>query len=235
MNIKKFFAGVLTAAVAASAMIIPSSAADSYTAHLFIADSQWIGQYWSASDSSNTLASCVTNATVSGNGKYTVSLDASKGFTKDTVNYTDMKDLAVLGVQIDGAGSAWKDATLKVDKLTVDGTAVAVSGASSRIDSNGNLRIDLFNSSAAPKVECINGALGTFSRVSIDFTLSGVAAPAPQETEAPASGTEAPAASGDGTTAPQSAPTGVKDASGILIIAAIAMAGAVVSRKKKDE
>lgn len=232
MKIKKIFAGILTAAVAASSMIIPSSAADSYTASLLISDSQSIGQYWGVGGSGNTIDSCVTNATVTGDGKYTVSLDVSGGFSKDGSSYTDMKDLDVLSVSIAGAGAKWNEAKITIDSVTVNGASVAVSGATSRIDANNNLRVDLFNDVATPKVSCINGNVGSFSKLSVSFTLSGTKAE-----DEPVTTTAAPAQTdADGTTAATqgSAPTGVADVSGIILLGAFALCGALASRKKND-
>lgn len=229
MNIKKLFAGILTAAVAASSMIIPSSAADSYTANIFISDSDWIGQYWAVGDTNNTLNDCVKNVTVKGDGQYTVSLDVSGGFTKEGSSYSNMKDLDILGVLIADAGSDWKDAKITIDKLTVDGSEVSVNGAESRVDETNALRIDLFNNAVTPNVTAINGSVGTFSELSITFTLSGTGA----EEDSNNDSTTTTEEDGETTTTNSSAPTGVKDISGILIISALAITGAVVARKKK--
>lgn len=234
MNIKKIFAGLLTAAVAASAMLIPSSAAKVYTANLFISDSQWIGQYWEAGDSANTLNDCVKNVTLKGDGQYTVSLDVSKGFTKEGISYSDLKELAVLGVSIADAGS-WKNAKITIDKLTVDGATLAVSGAESRVDENNSLRADLFNSMVTPKVNAISGTVGTFSNLSITFTVTGMPDPADDGTTTTTPATSAADDSDATTTTAGSAPTGVEDATGVILLGVIALGGAFIARKGRKE
>ena len=244
MNVKKLVAGIATAAIAASCFVIPSAAADSCKAYIFFADKDWIGQYWSSGNKDNTLSdSLVKTATVTGDGTYTVSVDVSAGYTNSGATYTDLKSIASLGMNIDGAASAWSNIKVEVNSISFGGTKATLDASkiTQGTDSKDSsiVRLDIYNQYVTPKIEAVNPEnIATYSTIEINFTVSGTGKQAgAAETTKPVETTtasETTAAADDNKDKPGTPDTGVNGLAAVAAVLAVASAAAVISRKNKD-
>ena len=82
MKLRKFFAGVMAAAVAVSAMAF-SASAEPVEQGVFVigfGDADWKASFW-GKDGDTIDSSYEKTAKLEGNGTYTVSLDLSGGYT----------------------------------------------------------------------------------------------------------------------------------------------------------
>ena len=267
MNMKKLIAGAVASVMAVTSFAAVASAekVDEGQFIIIFADSDWKAQIWGRGDDETITSAYETTAKENGNGTYTVSVDLSKGYTADGWEDEDTGDMlelttgngiAVLGVQIYGEQYA---ATLGVDikSVKIDGTEVALNGASYTNDEDGGRRTNIYNEWAgfdSSKEDHIskdaanatatlidNSSIGEWTKIEITFDVYGLEDSAPAddansgEDNTPAE-TQAPAASnGDTTTTTadkNNADTGVE---GIAVVAGLAIvaAGAVVVAKKR--
>ena len=88
MKLRKIMAGIVATAVTASMAVcaLPASAATNTLAKgeaiIGFGDSEWKVAAWGKGDDSDTIdSSYFTNAVITGNGTYTISVDLSKWFS----------------------------------------------------------------------------------------------------------------------------------------------------------
>lgn len=181
---KKTFAKVLSVMLAlmllvSAVAVLPAAAAENeYTAALGYTDSSWSSQTGFGADSS-------VQTTVSGDGTYTLSWDASAA------------DALVFVIDIVGGGEALSGSALTDMTISVDGNDVPVNVAkvlTGDIEGNGNWRMEIYNEYGAGTKENppIDPAAISFgSNLTVTFTL-GEAGAAPAADEEPVEETEAP-------------------------------------------
>ena len=216
MKMNKAIAALVSGAVAVSGMAVSAFALDTpVVAKLGFTDSTWEHQDWE------------TSVEVTGDGTYTLTSDVVAGAA----------DFGVFVIDFDQMFANYPDAVATLDKIEVDGSEISVSADKilyGDIEEKGNFRIDIYNMYSDTKDNPgVNQATAVSESLSVTFTVSGLEAAAPAETEAAPAETEAaPAettASAETTTAPA---TGNASAAAIVAVMAVAGAAAVISKKR---
>ncbi|MCI7350106.1 MAG: hypothetical protein MSH60_05045 [Ruminococcus sp.] len=219
MKMNKAIAALVSGAVAVSGMAVSAFALDTpVVAKLGFTDSTWEHQDWE------------TSVEVTGDGTYTLTSDVVAGAA----------DFGVFVIDFDQMFANYPDAVATLDKIEVDGSEISVSADKilyGDIEEKGNFRIDIYNMYSDTKDDPgVNQATAVAESLSVTFTVSGLEAAAPAETEAAPAETEAApaeteAASAD--TAETTAPaTGNASAAAIVAVMAVAGAAAVISKKR---
>ena len=215
MKMNKAIAALVSGAVAVSGMAVSAFALDTpVVAKLGFTDSTWEHQDWE------------TSVEVTGDGTYTLTSDVVAGAA----------DFGVFVIDFDQMFANYPDAVATLDKIEVDGSEISVSADKilyGDIEEKGNFRIDVYNMYSPTKDDPgVNQATPVSESLSVTFTVSGLEAAAPAETEAAPAETEAaPAdtAASETTTAPA---TGNASAAAIVAVMAVAGATAVISKKR---
>ena len=215
MKMNKAIAALVSGAVAVSGMAVSAFALDTpVVAKLGFTDSTWEHQDWE------------TSVEVTGDGTYTL--------TSTTV--AGAADFGVFVIDFDQMFANYPDAVATLDKIEVDGSEISVSADKilyGDIEEKGNFRIDVYNMYSDTKDNPgVNQATPVSESLSVTFTVSGLEAAAPAETEAAPAETEAApvdTAASETTTAPA---TGNASAAAIVAVMAVAGAAAVISKKR---
>ncbi len=252
MKLNKLFASIAASAVAAASLAAVSYAADATgnpgeTAICF-ADSGWTSQFWLNGDEQVSTA---TTATITGDGTYTVSVNAATKITDeetgDEVVSEGANGLAFAAIEVVDGETLFPGMVITIDSVKVDGVEQALNGTPyTSSDEKITTRVNLYNEwvSAPPEdARTIDGLaadatpsalgndLGEWKTMEVTFTVSGAAA-APAETET----TAAPAA-GDVAAATDSSKgspdTGIEDVALIAGLAVLAGGAALVASKRK--
>ncbi len=120
-------------------------------AYLALTDSQvWI-QYWgSSTDGGYMLAYDAGVADITGNGTYTVSVNAgTKGFIYDVTGDLDGEytpsGIGFAAVIIKNGEELVPDAIITIDKITIDGEEVEMTGKNYTSTEDGNIRSNIYN------------------------------------------------------------------------------------------
>ncbi len=219
MKMNKAIAALVSGAVAVSGMAVSAFALDTpVVAKLGFTDSTWEHQDWE------------TSVEVTGDGTYTLTSDVVAGAA----------DFGVFVIDFDQMFANYPDAVATLDKIEVDGSEISVSADKilyGDIEEKGNFRIDIYNMYSDTKDDPgVNQATAVAESLSVTFTVSGLEAAAPAETEAAPAETEAAPAETEAapadtseTTAPA---TGNASAAAIVAVMAVAGAAAVISKKR---
>ena len=215
MKMNKAIAALVSGAVAVSGMAVSAFALDTpVVAKLGFTDSTWEHQDWE------------TSVEVTGDGTYTLTSDVVAGAA----------DFGVFVIDFDQMFANYPDAVATLDKIEVDGSEISVSADKilyGDIEEKGNFRIDIYNMYSDTKDNPgVNQATAVSESLSVTFTVSGLEAAAPAETEAAPAETEAApvdTAASETTTAPA---TGNASAAAIVAVMAVAGAAAVISKKR---
>ena len=222
MKMNKAIAALVSGAVAVSAMAVSACALDTpVVAKLGFTDSTWEHQDWESS------------VEVTGDGTYTL--------TSTTV--AGAADFGVFVIDFDQMFANYPDAVATLDKVVVDGSEISVAADKilyGDIEEKGNFRIDIYNMYSDTKDDPgVNQATAVAESLSVTFTVSGLEAAAPAETEAAPAETEAAPAETEAapavenTAADTTAPaTGNASAAAIVAVMAVAGAAAVISKKR---
>ena len=220
MKMNKAIAALVSGAVAVSGMAVSAFALDTpVVAKLGFTDSTWEHQDWE------------TSVEVTGDGTYTLTSDVVAGAA----------DFGVFVIDFDQMFANYPDAVATLDKIEVDGSEISVSADKilyGDIEEKGNFRIDIYNMYSDTKDDPgVNQATAVAESLSVTFTVSGLEAAAPAETEAAPAETEAAPAETEAapadtseTTAPA---TGNASAAAIVAVMAVAGTAAVISKKRK--
>ena len=256
MKLRKIMAGIVATAVCA----LPASAATNTLAKgeaiIGFGDSEWKVAAWGKGDDSDTIdSSYFTNAVITGNGTYTISVDLSKGYTPITNNepwYDDEtgeelvldKALAIgamgINVNFSADDEAYDNVYLEVTSIKFDGVETMKDGVSSYTNNeDGMKRTNIYNAWAFYKAEDVcptpdtaNAVLtdfaGEWSKCEITFNVTGMPDEAP-DTQAPAD-TTAPT-TGDSTK--PNTNTGVEGVAAVAGVALLAAGAVVVAKKRK--
>ncbi|MGN0696774.1 MAG: hypothetical protein ACI4J5_08440 [Oscillospiraceae bacterium] len=158
-------------APAAEAEAAPAAEAAVYdfTAKLGFADTSWSAQDWD------------TSAKVTGNGQFVIESTAVAGAS----------DFGVFVVDIEGMYASNPEATVKLDKIEIDGAEVAFDASKiiyGDVEEKGNYRIEIYNQYGDSKSDPGVTSTAINSSLKLTFTVSGLpdtvaeAAPAAEET-----------------------------------------------------
>ncbi len=107
------------------------------TAYLSMADNSWAVQYWF--DGNDYAPIVANNATVTGYGQYTVSLD----FTG--VEGGVCPDIAFMDVEVDGGEFYFPNCYMQIDSVLINGEAVELGNTYTSSDNAEDTRTNLFN------------------------------------------------------------------------------------------
>lgn len=261
MKLTKIMAGIAASAVAASALAVASFAVDAQgtpgQAGIAFSDGNWTCQYWF---DGNEYATQETTAAITGDGQYTVSVDAFTTYTDeetgDDVTQPGATDIAFAAVQVVDGETLFPGMVITIDSVKFDGNEVALNGTPYTSSDDGvTTRVNLYNEwvSALPDdARTVDGlaadatptamskSVGEWTKMEVTFTVSGAAgaaAPAAEEA-APVEETAAPApATGDVAAATDSTKgspdTGIEDVAVVAGIALVAAGAVVVAKKRK--
>ena len=261
MKLTKIMAGIAASAVAASALAVASFAVDAQgtpgQAGIAFSDGNWTCQYWF---DGNEYATQETTAVITGDGQYTVSVEAYTTYTDEEtgedVTQPGATDIAFAAVQVVDGETLFPGMVITIDSVKFDGNEVALNGTPyTSSDDSVTTRVNLYNEwvSALPDdARTVDGlaadatptamskTVGEWTKMEVTFTVSGTAgaaAPAAEEA-APVEETAAPApATGDVAAVTDSAKgspdTGIEDVAVVAGIALVAAGAVVVAKKRK--
>lgn len=249
MKMSKILAAAAAGAMAVSMMAaMPASAEGTYHAYLGIQSASFTfrnawyeaqyGQGIAADDGTNYFdhltgwdgptalnkGGTFTDAEITGDGTYSVSLTGDFDFGSDEA-------LNLLFVSTDiplDAGITISDVKVKIDgstKYTFDEAYLSPDAA----EYLEPMAINIWNDDLG-KADGLFGYTMPTSSVEVEFTVSGMAAAAPAETETAPAETEAPAAD---TTETASPVTGNASAAAVAGVMAVAGAAALISKKRR--
>lgn len=249
MKMSKILAAAAAGAMAVSMMAaMPASAEGTYHAYLGIQSASFTfrnawyepnyGQGVAADDGSNYFdhltgwdgptatnnGGTFTDAEITGDGTYSVSLTGDFNFGSDEA-------LNLLFVSTDiplDAGITISDVKIKIDgstKYTFDEAYLSPDAA----EYLEPMAINIWNDDLG-KADGLFGYTMPTSSVEVEFTVSGMAAAAPAETEAAAPAETEAAAPAETTTAPA---TGNASAAAVVAVMAVAGTAAVISKKRR--
>ncbi|MBQ8280835.1 MAG: LPXTG cell wall anchor domain-containing protein [Lachnospiraceae bacterium] len=238
----------IVAIIAAMMMLAGIASAADYTATIAFADADWSNQDWA------------TAVSVTGDGTYTITTTGgiaeetptSEGAVVFCIDITGVTTdlLAAHGLTNDditadtGAGKAagFNDAfgiVVTVDSIKVDGTEVAVDNSKvlvGDLEDKGNLRIEIYNeygdtknTGAAADLDALVFSTDmeiTFTIKGLDTALTGVKYDASADTTTDDTATETPS------TDEQPATGDATNIVVLAVVAVIALAGVVVSKKR---
>lgn len=238
MKIKKIIAAVAAAAMSISMLAFNTSAEDIGTFGIYMADEAWAVQYWGGdlTAEGNTGIKSVTNATITGDGTYTASIEFESPMTMGTF-FGLCSDIAADGKDAASTFKDYPDAKVVIDSFMADGNAVAGNKEVAQMNDSGLMRINLFNPWADASVNylpSLDWSAGC-SKIDVTFTITGmgggaaVAEVAPAAETTTAETTAAPAA--DSTT--PSATTGNTAVIAIVAMMAVAGTAVIVTKKRK--
>lgn len=234
MKLRRIAAVAAASAMALSAVAATASAYE-YTAFLMFTDIDWLWGNWDAGKA--------TDATITGPGTYTVSLDNTQA--ENAMSAANGAN--VFCVDIVGGYADLADLEVTLDSIKADGVEVPFDPEKicyGDIEEKGNYRIEIQNAygltgdMSDPHYGAIDAAsFSAAEKIEVTFTISdpnGAAAEAaPEETEAEATevaleATEAPAA--DTTTT--STATGNTSAAALAGVMVTAAAAALIAKKR---
>ena len=214
MKLRKLMAGAAACAVAFSALAVASYAADATgtpgTAGIAFSDGSWTCQYWL---DGNEYATKETTALITGDGQYTVSVEAYTTYTDeetgDDVTEPGATDIAFAAVQVVDGENLFPGMVITIDSVKFDGKEVTLNGTPyTSSDEKITTRVNLYNewvSTIPDDARTVDGlaadatptamdkAVGAWNTMEVTFTVSGTAGAA-EDAAAPVEETAAPAA-----------------------------------------
>ncbi|MBQ3842929.1 MAG: hypothetical protein II820_09590 [Ruminiclostridium sp.] len=220
MKLRNIMAGFAASAVAFSALAVAASAADATgtpgTAGIAFADGNWTCQYWL---DGNEYATKENTVLITGDGQYTVSVEAYTTFTDeetgDDVTQPGASNIAFAAVQVVEGETLFPGMVITIDSVKFDGKEVTLNGTPyTSSDEQITTRVNLYNEwvpappddartvdglAADATPTAMSNSVGDWNTMEVTFTVSGTAgaadAAAPvEETAAPAAEEAAPAA-----------------------------------------
>jgi hypothetical protein len=119
--------------------------AEGTTAYIAMADNSWTYQYWF--DGKDYAPVVAKNATVTGFGQYTASLDFSG------VAVGSLPDIVFMDVEIKDGELYFPNAYMQIDEIKIDGTAIEFGPTYTNSDNGTDTRTNLFNTWVAEVTE----------------------------------------------------------------------------------
>ena len=252
MKLRKIFAAAAASAVAASALAAVSYAADATgtpgETAICYADSAWASQYWLNGEEQVSKG---TNAIITGDGTYTVAIEAYTKVTDEETGEESVEEgangLAFAAIEVVDGENLFPGMVLTIDSVKIDGAEVALNGTPfTSSDEKITTRVNLFNEwvPAPPDdartidgladdatAQAVSNDIGEWKTMEVTFTVSGASAAAPAEeaTEAPATG-DVDAATDSSKGSPD---TGIADVAAVAGIAILAGGAFMIAKKRK--
>lgn len=175
-----------------NAIVVEDSVvAEDGDAYLAFADGRYVGYYWGTD--ADTLTYAATNATINGNGQYTVALDASTNGYNQTTGYADMQGLTFAAVIVKNGTTLYPNMVIAIDSIKLDGTEVEMTKKPYTSSDDGKeMRSNIYNgyvdaSQVADDARTADGDLtncspqvvdpasfGTYQKIEVTFTVSGL-------------------------------------------------------------
>lgn len=240
MNMKKILGALTAAALAATALVMPTSAADSYKAGVAFQTGDWNYRNNVEQDDFMGVAGAESedyedyeynDVEITKDGSYTVSIT---GLPESASEFKFIQLSTTIPCTKDADGNVLSDVTIEVTEVKEGGSAVALDFSKAKMESgDGMLVVSLINEWNNDMKD--NPAIpnGIFDSIEITFTVSGMGGGESNEnpgenTEAPGENTENP---GESTDKPATN-TGIE---GVAVVAGLAIlaTGAVVIAKKR--
>lgn len=187
---------------AASAEIEEPAAAESGDAFLMITDSAWYAQFFGNSEKKNEDLLCwgAQTAHISGNGDYTVSVNAGSRGTQKTITGDpngsyQCSGLGFAAVKVEDGTKLFPNMSIEIKEIRVDGSPIALSAKNyTSSDDNVEMRANIYNDFVSRFPEDahnaggqLTGEFGEYSskivdpasfekwqKVEVDFTVSGI-------------------------------------------------------------
>ena len=254
MNLKKVIAAVAAAAMSAAMIAIPASAVDATAGEagevaICFASGDWGVQYWL--DGADHAPVEATNAVITGDGSYTVSVKCPDGAS----------DLAFAALEVKDGETLFPGMVMTIDSVTFDGNKAILAGTPyTSSDDEVTTRVNLYNSwvgslpddartvgglASDATATPVDGACGTWTEMTVTFTVSGASsAPAEEATteeaaeeataeEAPAA--EAPAAEDAPAADAETTSTATGNTAAAVMVSVMALAGAAAIAFRKSK
>ena len=241
MKIRNIVSAIAACAVAAAALVIPSSAADSYVAGITWQSSSYMFRnniaqsrllYWD-NDLGEAVAlegATYTDATITGDGTYTVELNGVKDGGWNMLKLETNIDLdATPDIKLEITDVVLNGASVDFDK----DVAVMSDGAATSSDDYSDWSFSIANTGRIQLINVYDNLAAipndSYESIKITFTVSGMSAPAASDaTDTGAS--DAAASTGAEKGSPDTGVEGIAVVAGLAVIAAGAVA---ISRKRK--
>lgn len=241
MRIRNIVSAIAACAVAAAALIVPSSAEDSYVAaitfqsssYMFrddIAQSQLLVWDNDLGEAVDVEGASYTDATITGDGTYTVELNGIKDGGWNMLKLETNIDLdATPDIKLELVDVELNGASVDYDKEV----AVMSDGAATKSGSYSDWEFDIANTGRIQLINTYDNLAAipndTYESVKVTFTVSGMNADGSDASDAGASDASG-AASGADKGSPDTGVEGVAAVAGLAVVAAGAL---VISRKRK--
>ena len=186
----------------ASAEIEEPTAAESGDAYLMIADAQWYVKFFGNNEKKNEdlLSWGTQTARITGNGDYTVSVNAGshgtqKEITGDPNGSYQCSGLGFAAVKVEDGTKLFPNMSIEIKEIRVDGNPVALSAKNyTSSDDNTEMRANIYNDFVSSFPEDahnpggqLTGEFGEYSskivdpasfekwqKIEVDFTVSGI-------------------------------------------------------------
>ena len=200
MNMKKLMAGAVASAMALSTMAVAANAATTTaegTAFIMFSSGDWNAQWW---DDGNEYATKATNVAITGNGQYTVAVEAYAVYEDDAgveEEVAGTTGVAFMAVGVNNGENLFPGMIITIDSVSIDGTAVTLNGTPYTSSDDGVVtRVNLYNEwvSALPDdARTVKGTqeagtidadatptalnvadIGEWNKISVTFTVSGI-------------------------------------------------------------
>lgn len=175
-----------------NAIVVEDSVvAEDGDAYLAFADGRYVGYYWGTD--ADTLTYAATNATINGNGQYTVALDATTNGYNQTTGYADMQGLTFAAVIVKNGTTLYPNMVITIDSIKLDGTEVEMTKKPYTSSDDGKeMRSNIYNgyvdannvpddartadgdlTNCSPQV-VDTASFGTYQKIEVTFTVSGL-------------------------------------------------------------
>ena len=197
MKISKIFAGIAASAVAVSSMALSVAAVDATGADgevgIAFAGGDWLAQYWF---DGKEYASTANTAVITGDGTYTVSVDAAAEYedeeTGEMVTAPGTTDLAFAALQVVNGETLFPGMVITIDSVKFDGVEATLNGTPyTSSDDEVTTRVNLYNEwvsdipedartadglAADATPTSLDKAVGAWETMEVTFTVTGTGA-----------------------------------------------------------
>ena len=197
MKISKIFAGIAASAVAVSSMALSVAAVDATGADgevgIAFAGGDWLAQYWF---DGKEYASTANTAVITGDGTYTVSVDAAAEYedeeTGEMVTAPGTTDIAFAALQVVNGETLFPGMVITIDSVKFDGVEATLNGTPyTSSDDEVTTRVNLYNEwvtdipedartadglAADATPTSLDKAIGAWETMEVTFTVTGTGA-----------------------------------------------------------
>lgn len=161
-------------------------------AFLMFSDGRWVGTYYGG-DPTDTLQYAAVNTPITGNGQYTVALDATTNGYQQMTGYADMQGLSFAALVVKEGTTLFPNMILTIDSIKLDGQEVEMTAKPYTSSDDGvEMRSNIYNGyvpadAVADDARTADGdktgcspqvvdpaSFGTYSKIEVTFTVSGL-------------------------------------------------------------